>query len=177
MPTKKKCEKNPSEHHFKGNDGILRFASGEPLMAECIEMISDILKAENYEEKTCPFDKEMALNLDRVEIKKKKGSSRDKTVDFVVCLEKDWLLLVEAKLDVDNVANIAKSIIKKIEYSKLLLQSCGNFCHTEEEKVVLLKNRNYQQQSNKLRKLLIAKDRQIIPYRVCDFYERYFISP
>ena len=42
-------------------------------MAECIELISDILKAENYEEKTCPFDKEMALNLDRVEIKKKKG--------------------------------------------------------------------------------------------------------
>ena len=74
MPIKKKCEKNPSEHHFKGNDGILRFASGEPLMAECIELISDILKAENYEEKTCPFDKEMALNLDRVEIKKKKGS-------------------------------------------------------------------------------------------------------
>lgn len=175
MPAKKKCEKNPSGHRFKGNEGILRFVSGEPIMTQCIETINSILKAENYDEKTCPFDKEVALNLDRVEIKKKKGASRDKTVDFVVCLEKDWLLLVEAKLDVDNVANIHKSILRKIEYSKRLLQSCENFCHTEEEKIVLLKNQNYQQQSNKLRKLLIAKDRLIIPYRVCDFYERYFV--
>lgn len=144
-------------------------------MAQCVETINNILRAENYDEKTCPFDKEMALNLDRVEIKKKKGSLRDKTVDFVVCLEKDWLLLVEAKLDVDNVANIAKDIPRKIEYSKLLLQSCENFSHTEEEKIILLKKQNYQQQSNKLRKLLIAKDRQIIPCRVCDFHERYFV--
>lgn len=34
---------------------------------------------------------------------------------------------------------------------------------------------HYQEQSNKLRKLLIAKNVNIKPYRVCDFYKEYFM--
>ena len=71
--------------------------------------------------------------------------------------------------------NIEKTIQDKIEHSKVLLRSCDNYIHSEESVVVLLNNKHYQEQSNKLRKLLIAKNVNIKPYRVCDFYKEYFM--
>lgn len=69
---------------------------------------------------------------------------------------------------------IAKTIQDKIEHSKVLLRSCDNYIHSEESVIVLLNNKYYQEQSNKLRRLLIAKNINIKPYRVCDFYKEYF---
>lgn len=110
MSVKRKNDKVAAKRLYEGEDAIRNFVSGNHVMVSCLELIQDILRNENYREKQCPFDREVALNLDKVEILAKKGALRDKTVDFVVCLERDWLLLVEAKLDVDNVVNIAKTI-------------------------------------------------------------------
>lgn len=176
MSVKRKNDKVVVKRLYRGEKAIRDFAAGNSIMTKCLDFIQNILRNEKYREKQCPFDQEIALNLDKVEILTKKGTLRDKTVDFVVCLEKDWLLLVEAKLEVENVTNIAKTIQDKIEYSKVLLHSCDNYIHSEESVIVLLNNKNYQEQSNKLRKLLIAKNINIKPYRVCDFYNEYFIS-
>ena len=111
-----------------------------------------------------------------VEISLKKGTLRDKTVDFVVGLDQDWLLLVEAKLKVDNVENITKSIFGKIRHSMDILKSNLNYIHSESVVIILLKDQNFQQQSNRLRKLLLARTPDIKPLRVCDFYKNYFVG-
>ena len=175
MSVKRKNDKEVVKRLYRGEKAIRNFVAGNSIMINCLDFIQTILKNEKYKEKQCPFDQEIALNLDKVEILAKKGTLRDKTVDFVVCLEKDWLLLVEAKLEVENVANIGKTIQDKIEHSKVLLRLCDNYIHSEESVVVLLNNKHYQEQSNKLRKLLIAKNVNIKPYRVCDFYKEYFM--
>lgn len=124
-----------------------------------------ILREEHYKG-NCPFTNEVALNLDKVEIQLKKGiASRKETVDFVVGLEKKWLLLVEAKFDADNVENITKSIKGKITHSKQLLQT-DNFVHLEKSIIVLLSNVGFEVKSNKLRRLLMNNP-SIKPYRVC----------
>ena len=91
------------------------------MMKNSIEQILAILQREHYSEKTSPFTSEVALNLDEYELKCTKGKTkRDNTVDFVVCLDKNKLLLVEAKLNVVNVENI-RNIFDKISHSKDLL--------------------------------------------------------
>lgn len=174
MSVKRKNDKEVVKRLYRGEKAIRNFVAGNSIMINCLDFIQTILKNEKYKEKKCPFDQEIALNLDKVEILVKKGTLRDKTVDFVVCLEQNWLLLVEAKLEVENVANIAKTIQDKIEHSKVLLRSCDNYIHSGESVIVLLNNKYYQEQSNKLRRLLIAKNINIKPYRVCDFYKEYF---
>ena len=93
------------------------------------------LRSEGYKGRACPFKDEMALDLDNVEKLLKQGKSgvnQDETVDFVVCLEKDLLLLVEAKLSVDDAASISTNeICGKIRHSRDMLQACDNFVHFE----------------------------------------------
>lgn len=160
---------------YKDESVIRNFASGIDQMEKSINYIKCILQQEGYKNKKCPFDQEVALNLDQVEILSRKGTLRDKTVDFVVGLEKDWLLLVEAKLDVENVENITKNIHEKIKHSLDILKSNINYIHAEDLVIVLLKDQNFQQQSNRLRRLLLARTSNIRPLRVCDFHKDYFI--
>lgn len=162
------------EHIYRGNEGITSYATGDACMKECLELIADILRNEGYIGKEQPFVKEKALNLDKVEILYRKAR-REKTVDFVVCLEKNWLLLVEAKFDVDKVDNIADDIKDKIRHSKEILQSNVNFVHCEGKTIVLLKNDHFHERSNRLKKRLNANP-DISPARVCDFYKNYFVA-
>lgn len=171
---KKNSLQNLEKHRYQGNHIIEKFVEGNHLLVKCLQPILAILKEENYKEKICPFTDQIALNLDKVEILCKKGTIREKTVDFVVGLEKDWLLLVEVKLDVENMDNIVKCIKEKIEHSKVVLQSCENYIHCENSVVVLLNNNRFQERSNRLRRSLISINPHIKPYRVCDFYQQYF---
>lgn len=175
----KRANKNGINHkrYYKSDEAIRNFVADDHIMSQCLEYIRDILRSENHRGKYCPFNEEIALNLDKVEIlqKQKSGAERESTVDFVVCLENDWLLLVEAKLDVDNVDNIRKDIYDKIAHSKMMLQSCDNYCHMEDVVVVLLKDKDFQERYNRLRRQLIAKNFNVKPFRVCDFYNEYFV--
>lgn len=173
MSAKNKTNRVSLQHSYKGEAAITNFVAGNSVMEKCLQLIKVILKEENYKEKVCPFQKELALNLDKVEILQKK-SSPDKTVDLVVCLEQDWLLLVEVKLGVETVENISKGIKGKIKHSKEILLSCENFVHCEETTAILLNNNRFQQQANKLKRLL-ANDPHIKIYTVSSFYNEYFV--
>ena len=178
MSEKKKSKKESislTNRKYK-NDSIRNFVAGNRILTECLESIREILYSEHYRGRQCPFNEEIALNLDKVEIRLKKGNVRDKTIDFVVGLEKDWLLLVEAKLGVENVDNIAKTICEKIAYSKALLQGYENFVHADDLTIVLLNDEKFQQQANRLRTQLIAKSINIKPCNVAQFYKDYFDS-
>ena len=120
MSVKRKNDKEVVKRLYRGEKAIRNFVAGNSIMINCLDFIQTILKNEKYKEKKCPFDQEIALNLDKVEILVKKGTLRDKTVDFVVCLEQNWLLLVEAKLEVENVANIQKLAHIRITLEKIM---------------------------------------------------------
>lgn len=176
MSTKMKNNRIIIQRKYKDESSIRNYVSGNKILESSIDYIKNILVEEGYKNKKNPFHKEIALNLDKVEILYKKGTYRKKTVDFVVGLDNNSLLLVEAKLNVDNVENISKSIFDKISNSMTILKSNANYVQSESFVIILLKDQNFQQQSNRLRKLLVARNKDIKPSRVCDFYEDYFSS-
>lgn len=176
MSIKKKNNKVTAKQRLYQDETIRNFVSGNSIMEKSVEYIKDILNKEGYKAKKNFFNQEIALNLDMVESSTRKGFLRNKTVDFVVGLEKDWLLLVEAKLKVKKMENIAKDIHNKISHSRDMLKSCDTYVHSEDVVVVLLKDQNFQQHSNHLRKLLLAHSKNIRPLRVCDLYKNYFTA-
>ena len=180
MSAKAKTEKGKSvvKHVYRSDEAIRGFVEGDVYMERSIEKIASILRREDYKGRACPFKDEMALDLDNVERLLKKGRSGvdpDKTVDFVVCLEKDWLLLVEAKLRVDNASSISTNeICGKIRHSRDMLQACDNFVHFEKTVIVLLKDKNYQQNYRRLRNMLMPRYPEVVPSTVGGLYSDYF---
>lgn len=159
------------------NDVIASYASEDKEMNQCLYKVIEILKQEHYKEKNSPFTDEIALNLDEVEILKKKGvrgSRRMNTVDMVVGLYKNRLLLVEIKLYCKSVDDIAKDIHDKISYSRELLMSNPAFVLFENKIAVLLKNERFEQNKRRLKNLVMAKNKDIEPYMVSGFYSEYF---
>ena len=169
----KKCKKKVSQEiRYAGNDIIDSFVSENKEMRSSLEKIKNILCHEGYGGQS-RFKNETALNLDKYELLRLKGKVRDNTVDFVVGLRKNWLLLVEAKFRVKNVENI-RNLPDKISHSKELLQAENTFVHALRTVVVLLPEFRFQQQSNMLQKLMISRYRQIRPMTVSKFYQEYF---
>lgn len=159
---------------YLGEEGLYNYVGDNDLMINSIEQILAILQREHYSEKTSPFTSEVALNLDEYELKCTKGKTkRDNTVDFVVCLDKNKLLLVEAKLNVVNVENI-RNIFDKISHSKDFLNVQPTSFSYHPDVVVLLGNDKFQQNSNRLRRMLIPRSMNVKPLRVSDFYVEYF---
>ncbi len=168
--------KNTLPCRFAGNSDIEAFVEASPVLAGALEKIRDILYAEHYKERACPFSEEKALNMDAVALRlaKEKGlAQQSKTVDFVVGLEKRHLLLVEAKLDSDGPEHYAKEIRPKTEGTKAILNTFDTPKVYENVVVVLLPNARFEQHKNKLLRLL-ANRPGIRPLRVADFYVLYF---
>lgn len=156
---------------------ICDYASGDKEMLQCLELVTDILKKEHCKEKGLPFTDEIALNLDEVEKLKKKGvsgSKTEKTVDMVLGLCTKKLLLVEIKLDCKSVDDISRNICAKIDYSKKLLSGNPQFIAIEQKFPVILKNDRFEQNKNKLKRKIMAKNKDIEPCKVIDFYNKYF---
>lgn len=179
MSAKAKTEKGKSvvKHVYRSDAAIRGFVRGDACMEKSLDKVVRILRREDYKGEACPFADEMALDLDNVERLLKKGRSGvnpDKTVDFVVCLEKDWLLLVEAKFGVDIVTKNLKDICDKIRHSRDKLKSCDNFVHFENAVVVLLADKNYQQNYRRLRNLLMSRNPEVEPMNVAKLYSEYF---
>lgn len=72
------------------------------------------------------------------------------------------------------VYDISRDICAKIDYSKTLLTSNTKFIAIEEKVPVILRNEQFEQNKNKLKRQLIAKNKDVEPYKVCDFYNKYF---
>lgn len=180
MSAKAKSEKGKSvvKHVYRSDTAIRGFVRGDACMEKSLDKVVRILRREGYKGRACPFKDEMALDLDNVEKLLKQGKSgviQDETVDFVVCLEKDLLLLVEAKLRVDNAASISTNeICGKIRHSRDMLQACDNFVHFEKTVIVLLKDKNYQQNYRRLRNMLMPRHPDVVPSIVSGLYSDYF---
>lgn len=173
MPAKKKYpNKTNNNVRILNNEWIKTFASGDAEMQKSLQLIAEILREEGFEGKM-DFSDELAINLDLCECLKSKGRLRDNTVDFVIGVGKNSLVLVEAKFKVNNVENIKKTIFDKIKHSKDLLMSNPCFVNLDEQTIILLKDQFFEEQSNKLQRLLIAKTRMIKPLRTSDLYRIY----
>ena len=149
------------------------YASGDVDMLSSLELIKGILEEEKCKEKNL-FKNEKALNLDKVEYNKtKQKSNRDKTYDFVVGLNNNQLMLVEAKFDANNMDNVASDVKNKIKHSEDLLKSNTNFISIFNKKIILLNKKNIEQNKRKLKNKL-NNDPSYSPLDVKDFYEIYF---
>jgi hypothetical protein len=162
-----------------GGDGVIKELVGAELKyKDCVQRLKDILKVEDCKAKH-PFKREVALNVDAVEIIRSKGRDRSQTVDFVVGMDRNVLLLVEAKFNVKDVENIkAKEVYGKIKHSKELLSAFENFSHLrfqiDDSTVILLsQTKQFQQQKNKLKRKF-NNDPHIIPHNVFTFHVDYF---
>lgn len=83
------------------------------------------------------------------------------------------LSLIWMNMKVVNVKNI-RNLSDKIKHSRQLLQSEDTFVHVVESVFVLLSDDNFQQRSNRLRRVMIPKYREIMPMKVEAFYSTYF---
>ena len=101
MSNKKKTQQVVIDNKIKylDNSVIEDYASQDSIMYKSLEPIKDILIREKCKDRNIKFSKELALNLDKVEIEKQKGTPyNDNTVDLVLGLENKQLLLVESFL-------------------------------------------------------------------------------
>lgn len=163
------------ERVYGGNDLLESIVNGNEELLSGLGQIVDILKKDYKNRRCIPFKGELAIDLDKVEIKlaAHKGCERNCTVDFFICLKNESLLLVEAKLDVDNVNNISKSIKSKIDYSRSIILSKLIYNRIDAEVIVLLKDERFHERSNRLKKL-VSNNLNITPSRLNDFYEKFF---
>ncbi|OAV74416.1 hypothetical protein Barb7_02091 [Bacteroidales bacterium Barb7] len=135
---------------------ILTHPVSQKFTAE-IEYINDIFESEGYKKKL--FEKERALNLDKVEIKRNKVN-RDSTMDMAIGISEGGknrnILLAELKFNVKNILNIIDKeginyIKKKIKHS---IEILGNEIPVHAKKVILLnddKKKQVAQYTNRLR--------------------------
>lgn len=151
---------------------IERFVRCNRGMDGCIQLIKEILKHEHYKAKKSPFVNQTALNLDVYEQQRSAGNTQC-TVDFVVGLKGDWLMPVEAKLDVKNVENIIKDINTKRAHSLDLLRSANNYIHNTPFVVILLEN---PQKVNRLKRLMGYSPSYEL-HTVDSFHQSYFAAP
>ena len=179
MSSKKTKKKNDSlnngaEVKFLDNTAISNYVLGDSIMENAVKPIKEILKKEKCKE-THNFSYEQALDLDQVEIENRRGTSdRENTVDFVVGLENKQLLLVEAKFEVKNVANIVTDFVDKLSHSKRLLNDNINIRSIYKKEIILLSQQSFQQNYNRLRTMLASKSRTTEPQTVSVFYDTFF---
>lgn len=163
------------QHKYGGNELTKEILNGKVVFGQSIKPIDVIIKKDYKSIKRTPFKKELAIDLDSAEIvlKSIKKGEQECTVDFSICLKNRSLLLVEAKLDVDNVDNISKSIKEKITYSRSLLLSELICNKIDEDTIILLKDDRFYEKSNRLKKML-SNNIHINPLRLNDFYDKFF---
>ena len=159
---------------FLDNTAISNYVSGDSVMENAVKPIKEILDKEKCKEKH-NFTYEQALDLDQVEIENRRGTSdRGNTVDFVVGLENKQLLLVEAKFEVKNVANIVTDFIDKLCHSKRILNANINIRSIYNKEIILLNQQCFHQNYNRLRTMLASKSRTTEPQTVSVFYDTFF---
>lgn len=177
MSSKKKARRGVIDYRnvkYINNTAIEDYVSEDPIMSNSLELIKDILIREKCKDNNVKFSEELALNLDKVESERQRGTSRrDNTVDFVVGLGNKHLLLIEAKFGSKNMENIASDIHKKIKHSKELLVSNPNFVSLYDKKLILLDSNKFEQNKRKLMNLL-HHDVSFYPATATEFYSTFF---
>lgn len=160
--------------------GIEKFCAGHNPFSGCIQKISRIL-ADEGSRRNPGFNEETALDLDAVEIRSN-NNDRDKTFDFVVAIQRDRLLLTEAKLRITEMTkNTVSNVIDKVDHSKDILISCPNFNSPftlYEKMAVLIPDANFHTNRNKFHRYMQEKKSKlkIDTFKVSDFYDTFIIA-
>lgn len=160
--------------------GIDKFCTGHNPFSGCIEKISIILTREGMR-RNHEFNEETALNLDSVEIRSN-NNQRDRTFDFVVAIQKDKLLLTEAKLRITEMTkNTVSNVIDKVDHSKDILVSCPNFNSPfkfHDKMVVLIPDAKFETNRNKFHRFMQEKRSKlkIDTFTVSNFYNTFITA-
>ena len=160
--------------------GIEKFCAGHHPFSGCIQKISRIL-ADEGSRRNPGFNEKTALDLDAVEIRSN-NNDRDKTFDFVVAIQRDRLLLTEAKLRITEMTkNTVSNVIDKVDHSKDILVSCPNFNSPftlYEKMAVLIPDANFHTNRNKFHRYMKEKKSKlkIDTFKVSDFYDTFIIA-
>ena len=164
-----KVSREELPHYGKGV--IERFVIEQRFENDYVKTVSNILHREGCNRKAALFSG-TALDLDALEANRSNGNA-ECTVDMVVGCVKDWLLLVELKLRVAKVTTkVSTSIKEKKKYSRLKINVNESFpvCPSV---VILLKDKNFEQNKNKLMRLL-DNNLQYVPMTVKIFHNKVF---
>lgn len=164
-------------HKYVSAECITNFAKGFagqiPNAQRCVLLLAELLKKDHFKGKML-FTKEVALDLDKLEENRVKGhSSKSETVDYIVGLEKNWLLLVEAKLDANSPDHFAPGLNGKRTHSRTLITMSDFDVHIENAYVILMKDNKFEQNKERLRNRANGLP-HLKPMRVMDFYNEYF---
>lgn len=179
MQNKSKSTKEmKAVHKYVSPECITNFAKGftgkVKNAQKCVQPMCDLLRKDHLKGKN-PFIDEVALDLDKLEENRVKGiTTRKETVDYIVGLEKDWILLVEAKLDADTPDHFAAGLNNKRIHSRELIMLSDYDVHVENAYIILLKDNKFEQNKERLRNKANGAP-NLKPMRVMDFYEEYFM--
>lgn len=156
---------------YKDSSSLLQYVDSDSQKKKCIVDIHSKLIDEHYRGPRL-FNDEVCLDLDKYE-KLIHSKRQNPSVDFLVALENDWLLLVEAKLNVESItAKLAKEITDKYVKSRRLIR-CDSYVHEVNSLPILLHDSNFQQNRRKL--MAYLKENPIYaPMKVSEFREIYF---
>ena len=176
MSSKKKKEQVVESPHFISNSCIESFAKVAK-MDSFLDEIRNILNDEKCSSKEICFTKEKAIQLDAYERSYAKSNKiqQSPTVDCVVGLGKNVLLMVEMKFQVvttKNMKNAANDIKYKANSSACKLRCSSDFCNLNRV-VILLSDKNFEVQKNTLKKMLLM-DKKYEVLNVSNFYKEYF---
>lgn len=176
MSSKKKKEKVVESPHFISNLCIESFARVSK-MDSFLDEIKNILNGEKCSSKENCFTNEKAIQLDAYErfYAKNNKIQQSPTVDCVVGLGKNTLLMVEMKFQVvttKNMKNVANDIKNKANSSASKLRGSANFCCLNKV-VILLSDKNFEVQKNILKRMLLM-DKKYEVLNLSNFHKEYF---
>lgn len=157
---------------FTGNDTIYSFAEGNKLLCACIQRVGDLLSNEGAKNVSGFRDAE-CLNLDEYERRISHGTM-GMTVDMVLGCKDNILLMVEAKLRVTTIENLAGQVLnKKTRYSRSILIRKEGY-RIFRKTIVLLNSNNFERNKRKLLNLLSNSMQSVHLMKVEDFANEVF---
>lgn len=156
----------------RSKDNIFYWADGcrlTPCASKYIDTISNILH-KDYPKLRCDcFDGIYAWDSDAFEKGKRKSRSSN-TVDMVLSLNPGMMLMVEAKLDVENVQQLKGEVEYKIQKTKEYLVSSTSFVCCINPSIVLFSSDNFERKKTRYRKMRCNKT-DIDPMTIAAFYD------
>lgn len=146
--------------------------TSQTCVADFITTVSTILHHDYRTLKCKQFDKIYAWDADGYE-HKIHGHQCIETVDMVFGLDYGKMLMVEAKLKVQNVDNIKGEVETKINNTRQYVVSSTNFKSIVKPSIVLFDQKNFHTLYNRFRRLNNNRT-DIKPMTLSSFYKEYF---
>lgn len=161
-----------TENMDRSKDYISYWAKGcslTPRVSKYIDSVSNILH-KDYPKLRCDcFNGIFAWDSDSFEKAMRKSISSN-TVDMVLSLNPGMMIMIEAKLDVENVQQLKGEIETKIQKTKDYLVSSTSFVCCVNPSIVLFSSDNFERKKTRYRKMRSNKT-DIVPMTISSLYD------